>query len=299
VQQPPLPAPDAAGVYGFPDDLLQAHHVWQGWLSARRHANADTVVELTAPHTGARYLIEERIPSGRPVVAIEPHHDDLALSASGLFLTCPVPLTVITVFTRSASVHPALQSLYPSAEVVSALRAAEASQALRPLQAAASLLGHKDADPPYRGYCEAAIDELAEELTSILADHGDAELIAPAGVTRHPDHLLVHEAARRVGCRWFWDDVAFWPTYALSADDRHLFDTRAGQTLTPELVDVTGVVLDKLTLPHMHASQMQPLRAMYRPLRYAWTIAAQLPERRHHPAAAVFAERFFRRGRPT
>ncbi|WP_329522166.1 PIG-L deacetylase family protein [Spirillospora sp. NBC_01491] len=294
MQQPPLPVPDATGIYGFPDDLLQAHRVWQDWLSARQRAGNDTLIELEAPHTGARFLIEERRPSGRPVVAIEPHHDDLALSAGGLFLTRPVPLTVITVFTRSASVHPDLEPEHSSVEMVSALREAEARQALRPLRATAHLLGHKDADPPYRRYCEADVGELVDELASILADHGDAELIAPAGVTRHPDHLLVHEAARRVGCRWFWDDVAFWPTYALSADDRHLFDARVGQTLTPELTDITGVLLDKLTLLYMHGSQMQPLRAMYRPLRYAWTIAAQLPGRQHRADAAVFGERLYR-----
>jgi len=34
-----------------------------------------TFLELAAPHGGVRYLIARRRPRGRPVLAIEPHHD--------------------------------------------------------------------------------------------------------------------------------------------------------------------------------------------------------------------------------
>lgn len=291
IQRRSLPVPDATGVYTFPDDLADAHCVHQDQLARRHRAGDLGVVEVTAPYGGRSYLIEQRRPSDRRVVVIEPHHDDLALSASGLFLSRPRPLTVVTVFTRSTSAHRSVLASHPGEEAVSTLRAGESRQALLPVDADQRLLGYRDAAPPYRPYDPAVLERVTADLERVLTEVGDAELIAPAGVTRHPDHLLVHEAARRVGCRWFWEDVAFWQTYGLSTDDRHLFHERVGDGLVPELVDITGVLLDKLTLLYLHASQLQPLHAMYRPLRHAWTTAAEL---RTAAGPVCFAERFYR-----
>lgn len=282
----PLPVPDAVGIYGYPAALDAAHRAWLSEL-----AGFDGVMELIAPHGGDRYLISPRRPSGRPILVIEPHHDDFVLSASGSMLVSPAPLIVATVFTRSTSVHPSILSSYNDIETVSALRGAEAAQSLRPFDAQHIRLGYKDADPPYAAYDECLLNEVVERLHSIIEQLPGAELLAPAAVTRHPDHLLVHEAARRLGCRWFWEDAAFWPTYALGSDDRHLFELRTGNTLVPELVDITSVILDKLTLLRLHASQMQPLTSMYRPIRHAWTTAAAL---RSTNPCALYAERFFR-----
>jgi len=298
VQRPTLPVPDATGVYTFPDDLVHAHHAHQHELARRLDAGDSAILHVTAPYGGRRYLIEERRPSGRPVIAIEPHHDDLALSASGMLLSRPRPLTVITVFTRTVSTHSSVLARHSGEATISALRARESRQALRPLRAQQRLLGYADARPPYRSYDMDVLERVTADLEHVIGEfHArpesrDAELLAPAAVTRHPDHLLIHEAARRVGCRWFWDDLAFWQTYALSADDRHLFDIRVGDELTPELTDITGALLDKLTLLYLHGSQLQPTHAMYRPLRYAWTTAAEL-----RPVAGPgrFAERSYRR----
>lgn len=286
-----LPLPDANGIYTFPTDLQAAHHTWMDALPAGYQ-----ILHLTAPLTGTAYRIQQRRPSGQPLVVIEPHHDDFALSASGHFLTCPRPLTVITVFTRSQSIYPALEATYADVEAVSNLREEEAAQALRPLAATRILLGHKDADPPYQAYEAQALKVVVGELADVLSSHPDAELIAPAAVTRHPDHLLVHEAARRLGCRWFWEDVAFWPTYALAGCDRHLFQQRTGTTLQPEIHDITSAVLDKLTVLHMHGSQMQPPHKMYRPIRHAHTVATDmLPVTEGHRFGS-YAERFYRLG---
>lgn len=292
--RPVLPAPNAQGIYTFPVDLERAHHEHLASLDAHRRNGDPTIIDLTAAHSGARYPIAQRQPTGRHVVVIEPHQDDFALSASGRFLADPAPLTVITVFSRSQSVDPRLKDRYPTVDEVSAIRAREGQETLRPLQAEQHLLGHQDANPPYRPFDTCRLTQITEELRALLAHNPDAEIIAPAGVTRHPDHLLVHEAARHIGCRLFWDDSAFWATYALSADDRHLFDMRVGATLVPELVDITEVTLDKLTLLHMHGSQMDEVREMYRPMRYAWTTAASLPERQQNPDAPYFAERYYR-----
>jgi LmbE family N-acetylglucosaminyl deacetylase len=284
-----LPVPDAEGIYTFPDDLMHAHQQWTEHLSERHRAHDRQIIELRAPHSGHRYFIEMRRPAGRPVLAIEPHHDDFALSASGTFLAHPRPLTVATVFTRSTSVHPALEDTYGTETVVSDLRSREGAAALAPLVADRILLGHKDAEPPYRPFDPHRLDRITDELREIVEAHPDAELLAPAAVTRHPDHLLVHAAAVRLGCRWFWEDLAFWATYALAGCDQQLFRARTGHALVPELVDITDVVLDKVTVLYMHGSQMHPARKMYRPIRHAWTTAADLLS-----GTGAFAERFYR-----
>ncbi len=286
-----LPVPDALGVYTFAQDLIQAHRAHQDRLATRRGDGDASVIEVVAPYGRHRYLIEERRSEGRPVVVLEPHHDDLALSASGFFLARPRPLTVVTVFTDTGSAHKSVQARHPGRELVSRLRAEESREALRPFRAEQHLLGRADTEAPYGPHSQDTLEQITAELERLLSDLGDVELLAPAAVTRHPDHLLVHEAARRLGCRWFWDDVAFWQTYALSVDDRHLFSERTAGSLASELIDITDAVLDKLTLLYLHASQLQPLNAMYRPIRYAWTTAAEL---RKEQTTALFAERFFR-----
>ncbi|MFE1959037.1 PIG-L deacetylase family protein [Streptomyces sp. NPDC059479] len=284
-----LPVPDSEGIYNFPDDLVRVHQQWTDQLAARHHAHDRRVIELKAPHSGHPYFIEMRRPAGRPVLVIEPHHDDFVLSASGTFLAQPRPLTVATVFTRSTSIHPALERTYSTEADVSGLRDREGAAALAPFAANRILLGHKDADPPYRPYGQDQLERITDELHEVVAKHPDAELLAPAAVTRHPDHLLVHEAAVRLECRWFWEDLAFWSTYALAGCDQHLFRARTGPALAPELVDITGVILDKVTVLRMHSSQMHPARKMYRPIRHAWTTAADLLT-----GIGTYAERFYR-----
>lgn len=285
-----LPVPDAEGIYTFPDDLVRAHQQWTDHLAERHRADDDRVIELKAPLSRNSYYIEARRPEGRPVLAIEPHHDDFALSASGTFLAQPRPLTVVTVFTRSRSVHTALEGAYSTEAAVSALRDQEGAAALTPFSAARIRLDHKDADPPYRPYDKHRLERITDELREIIAQHPGTELLAPAAVTRHPDHLLVHEAAVRLGCRWFWEDLAFWSTYALVGCDQHLFRMRSDRpALSPSLVDVTDVILDKVTVLRMHGSQMQPARKAYRPFRHAWTTAADLLA-----GTGTYAERFYR-----
>ncbi|HEV8555173.1 MAG TPA: PIG-L family deacetylase [Actinophytocola sp.] len=291
----PLPVPDGIGIYGFPDDMLASLDEWQGRLRSRRESGEPGILELVAPLTETRYLIEERAPRGRPVLALEPHHDDLVLSAGGYVLSRTRPLTVVTVFTQTTSVHPGISPGLSSIDEISALRAEESRQAFLPLHVTRHhLLGLNDADAPYQANDPRSVPLLADLLRPCLDEHPDAELIAPAGVTRHPDHLRVHEAARRLGCRWFWDDTSFYPTYAANVDDRHLFDLRVGRILTSEVQDITDVALDKLVLLHMYQSQMQPQREMYRVLRYNWTVAAPLHSDDGVSGNARFAERFFR-----
>lgn len=287
-----VPVPDAVGIYSFPSDILTAHEQWQRELASSREGG---LIELIAPLSGKRYLVKARTPpSGKPIMALEPHHDDLILSAGGYLLTQRRPLTVVTVFTRSNSVHPDISTTYASVDEISRLRAEESRQAFRTLQATHHMLGMKDADPPYKAYDPRDVDQFCNAVESLVRENGDADLIAPAGVTRHPDHLLVHEAARRLGCRWFWDDTAFYPTYAANVNDQHLFELRTKSILEDFVEDITNVVLDKLTLLHMYQSQMQPVREMYRVLRYNWTVAAKMLAPAANADLNRFAERFFK-----
>jgi LmbE family N-acetylglucosaminyl deacetylase len=257
----------------------------------------DSTMDLVAPLTGDAYRIARRTPAGHPVVVIEPHDDDFILSASGSFLADPRPLTVITVFSRSTSVHARLESQYTDIESVSRLRECESAQSLVPFGAQRVRLGHTAAEKPYRLHAPSTVDQVTEELARALDRlPPEAQLLAPASVTRHPDHLLVHQAARRLGCRWFWEDVAFWPTYALAGCDRHLFHQRAGHELRPRIVDITGVVLDKFTLLHMHGSQMYPAAKMYRPIRHAYTVAADMLLSGPDHIPGPYAERFYHLG---
>lgn len=289
--EPLIPVPDPVGVYSFPSDILTAHEKWQRALALSR---AGGLIELTAPFSGWSYLIMKRsLLNRKPILALEPHHDDLVLSAGGYLLIQRRPLTVITVFTKSNSVHPHAYSGRPSVDEISKLRAEESRQAFRALQATHHMLDIKDADPPYRAFDPNVVDTVCNVVEPLVRDNGDADIIAPAGVTRHPDHLLVHEVARRLGCRWFWDDTAFYPTYAASVDDRHLFELRTKNALAEFAQDITDVVLDKLTLLHMYQSQMQPPREMYRVLRYNWTVAAKMLTPAANPNLFRFAERFF------
>lgn len=286
----PLPVPDATGIYDFPRALRKAHHDRQLLLAAEECDGA-SVARLTAPWDGDSYFIKAPEPRGRPLVVIEPHHDDTVLSAAGTLLAEARPLTVVTVFTRSVSAHAEVQTHHEGEEAISRLRADEGREALRAFDADQVLLGYPDARPPYQPYDPALLEKVTADLAAVCAAHEGAELLAPAAVTRHPDHLLVHEAARRLGCTSFWEDLAFWQTYGMSPDDQQLFTDRTGATLAPELSEITGTLLDKLTLLYLHASQLPSRRAMYRPIRHAWTTAAEL---RDTPHQARYAERFYR-----
>lgn len=289
-----LPVPDAVGIYGFPDDLIRAHDQWQREL--RESESDNELIEIIAPETGYSLRIRRRAPQGnRVTVAIEPHNDDLVLSAGGALLRDPKPLIVITVFSQSDDVHPSSRFAGGSLERISNLRNRETDASLMPLNATHYPLDFKDSSKPYGRIESRKYNEIVTaigEVLSTVAPASGYDLIAPAGVTRHPDHLAIYEAATQFGCRTFWDDTAFYPTYAASFDDRHLFELRVGNRFTPRYVDITESVLDKLTLLYMYESQMQPKSEMYRVIRYNWTVASAASTT-GGTFRGVYAERFF------
>jgi LmbE family N-acetylglucosaminyl deacetylase len=293
-----VPEPDAKGIYAFPTALWRAHAGRQHELRALdgRHV---ACASLTPPlgeraplhPTGSiAHLVPVQGFSGEPIIALEPHHDDVVLSISGTLLATRRPARVVTVFTDTESARPEVAASAKSGQLtISALREQESAAALSVIAVERRTLGLADARPPYEARTSGFTTRLAE-MISVAIDGWVGELFAPAAVTRHPDHLAVHEAARMLGCRSFWDDTAFWPTYGANVDDRMLFALRTGGALDIEHVDITAHVLDKLTLLLMYQSQMSPIE-MYRPLRYNWTVAR---EARAGARAMRFAERLHR-----
>lgn len=75
MKQPTLPVPDAEGVYTFPTDLARAHDDYQHALDQQQSRGDTTMLEVVAPYGGRRYLVPQRRPTGRQLVALEPHHD--------------------------------------------------------------------------------------------------------------------------------------------------------------------------------------------------------------------------------
>lgn len=249
----PLPSPAGDGVYRFTEELWELHE--------RRGIVAGSL----KPKSGAR-----------PIVALEPHPDDLTLSLAGRLAAERRPLYVISVHSAAGTAHPASTVVGEDRERVAAVRRDENRTALAALGAEIVELGMADARKPYGPVEDSAVKGLATSLEVTLADlPGGAELIAPAAVTRHPDHVLVHRAARRIGCHWFWEDIAFFPTYARSVEDRRWFDEGHGAALEAETFDITGTVLAKVAMLAGYPSQAPSPNEICGVLRYAWTVAAE------------------------
>jgi LmbE family N-acetylglucosaminyl deacetylase len=203
-------------------------------------------------------------------VALQPHADDVALSLGGTLLQVSGAIDVIT--THSASI-----------ENGGAERTAEDRRFAQSISARLQTLGvaeRTSADPHDRG--------LDPAICGAITGHSPGTLLlAPAAVSRHPDHRAVMEASLALRCGILWEDVAFWGIYALSVDDRVLFSTRMAASLecyTLVAVDISCFVDQKDALLGLYRSQSLD---RWRPLRFAWTAARELD------APFAFCERMF------
>jgi len=217
----------------------------------------------------------ERSLSGMPLVALEPHPDDLVLSAGGWLAGSRRPLLVISVCSESAAVHPESDLHKRDRDEIVGIRHAENLAAVQALRGELVELGMRDAEPPYRSHPASAGQELAEQIRPHLpgVPGKDFELIAPASVTRHPDHIWVHQAARALGCSRFWEDVAFFPTYARNVEDRRWFAGSHGVDLEPQEIEIEATLVAKARLLGCYPSQAPSLREICGVLRYAWAVA--------------------------
>lgn len=199
-----------------------------------------------------------------PLVALQPHPDDVALSVGGIVVQLPVPLTIVTVY--SQALDPAAT---PRRQIEDQDYATAVGAQLRRL--------------PFQERPSISEQRTSQETTAALARIADVTdptgslVMGPAGVARHVDHVAVHTMGRHIDQPvLFWEDVAFWSIYGASIEDRVLFSERHPGWLSQQVlvaVDITPVARLKAALLRCYRSQSDE---RWRPLRYAWSAAREL-----------------------
>jgi LmbE family N-acetylglucosaminyl deacetylase len=240
-------------------------------MSTRR-GDADPLVEPTDTQLPAfiRQLHDRdalpptppRDRTAKPLVLPQPHPDDCALSVGGTLLKVANPLSLVTVFSDSATAE------------VSMARQAEDQRCAGLLGAEWSHLGGRERASTSAIRGRAAVAQISGAIRGLAAR--GAVLLAPAAVARHVDHLAVHQAARSLDAAVFWEDVAFWSIYGASVEDRVQFAMRSSDWLADQVlvaIDVTDAVQAKAVLLGCYRSQSHEA---WRPLRYAWAAAREL-----------------------
>jgi LmbE family N-acetylglucosaminyl deacetylase len=196
------------------------------------------------------------------IVALQPHPDDVALSVGGLLARSEANVTLLTVFGDSLNSEVAVQRAAEDARFAHIIGATHCN--LRFLESAScSSMSNR-----------APIDEAVRKW--LYEEQGRALLIAPAAVSRHPDHRMIQQLAMDLGCGVFWEDVAFWGIYGSSIDDRILFSCRNELPLaqyTLVAIDVSSQIEMKAIMLASYGSQSADT---WRPLRYAWTAAREI-----------------------
>ncbi len=204
---------------------------------------------------------------GKRVLLLSPHPDDVAYSCGGLVdgVLQGSELALVTVFGRSTwALSKQLRAV--GADEVSAVRAEEdrrycASRGMR-LRALsypdASLRGYDDvselgspisADPVTESVCAAIAAEVAGARAEVV--------LAPAAIGDHVDHLIVHEAARRIQddglmCL-FYEDIPYAAHLAADEVERVLTDER---TMRPfDSYDISPTLPAKIAGMWMYESQ--------------------------------------------
>jgi LmbE family N-acetylglucosaminyl deacetylase len=243
-------------------------------------------------------VIPPRAPAERPLVAIEPHMDDVVLSAGGRLLLHrgrrPVVLFSVT---RESNVsgYWSLQRAFFDDAAVTALRTAESERIvdlagggehrslgipdapLRFRPAAEwkpeSFLRLHDSLAPYLGYppVESEVRDIARRLAEEILPLDPAEVWIPLGLGGHIDHRTTRAAClRMIAEHWgrfaripilLYEDHPY-ATYFPSQLRRVVAAFGAkGTKLVPDPVDITEVFDEKVRLVGVYASQFKA-RAM-------------------------------------
>jgi LmbE family N-acetylglucosaminyl deacetylase len=277
-------------------------------------AEAVTVAELMALHPTANEhlaawygaeiidILPSPPPAARPLVAIEPHMDDVALSAGGRLLLRrgERPVFLLSV-TRESNVsgYWTLQREFFNDAAITALREAESSLVAELTGGTHRTLGIPDAPLRYRPASEwnagallalqdglAAylafppqsddVRALAQRLADAVLPLDPAEVWIPLGLGGHVDHRMTRDACI-VMIAEHWDRFANIPvllyedhpysTYFPAQLDQivRAFAAR-GTRLTPMPADITTVFDEKVRLVGVYASQFKS-RAMEPKLR--------------------------------
>lgn len=211
-----------------------------------------------------------RPPPDKSITVVQPHSDDAALSMFGALARMEAAPLIFTVFSESSA---------------SDIRRAEDAAFARVCGGAVVSLGHAE-HASWTGLSDETTREVGQSLGLRLSGM-TTPVLAPAAVSHHPDHRVTQVVAQEVGCRIFWEDVAFWGIYASSIDDRVLFTRRGDIDLRVHCliaVDITSSLHLKAAALRLYGSQSSDV---WRPLRYAWTAARELR------VPFEYCERFF------
>lgn len=298
--------PEGDAIYKFGENLLRAFKDHQTYITKRfppgnhRRVSMPLLEYLSIPDEHQNDIPREILatsqkPGGRQIIALEPHADDVALSVGGTLLNLNRPVCVLTIFSRSHNFHPDLHCYCNGTPgLITNLREAESKAAAVLMGAEHVSLGISEAKWPLQPPDLTRVDDLILMIRSKIAPYRDCELIAPACVSRHPDHVLTRLIAERLGCGWFWEDVDFYVNYARSVEDREYFLHRWSNRLVPEVQGIDHVLLEKLAIVLVYQSQYFPPTALAEVLRYNWAVARESHRHGQCGATVHFAERTYR-----
>jgi LmbE family N-acetylglucosaminyl deacetylase len=239
-------------------------------------------------------VLPPRAPAGRPLVAVEPHMDDVVLSAGGRLLLHrgKRPVVLLSV-TRDSNVsgYWSLQREFFDDTAVTALRLAESERVIelagggehrslgipdaplrfRPAHEWTVDSFHRlhDALAPYLGFPPLAseVRDVAQRLAEEILPLDPAELWIPLGLGGHIDHRTTRAAClRMIAEHWgrfaripilLYEDHPY-ATYFPSQLRRVVaaFEAR-GTKLVPEPADITSVFEEKVRMVGVYASQFK------------------------------------------
>ncbi|MCP2262622.1 N-acetylglucosaminyl deacetylase, LmbE family [Streptoalloteichus tenebrarius] len=200
------------------------------------------------------------------LLLLSPHPDDIAYSCGGLVASGlgAAEATLLTVFGRSEwTVSPLLASA--GAEVVSKVRIEEDRR-----YCAARGIVHTHLDFPdasLRGYDDEGellaatrddplTDEVVDAVTAAVRSASPDLVLAPAAMGDHIDHLIVHEAARRLDAEYrtlYYEDIPYSAHHDLRAVDDTLANAR--NLALDRVVDISPVLDDKIAGMRVYESQ--------------------------------------------
>jgi len=299
-----LPSGDA--VYSFEE---RAGHLLTEAMQKLRNCTDATVVDYQVPwlsfasqHSLGGFGNDQRfvtLPApqfrGRPLVLIEPHCDDVALSFVGTLLSWQRPVVVVTLFNLSRTKDDKLpisqQLTYKS---ISYLRQAENECGLGLGLGAKCLFLNEWEEPwPWGPPDTSRIANLADRVAP-LVDLANSEIAAPFGFSPHPDHFLARAVADQLGCNLYWEDIGFFREYSRCTEDREYGFDRWPGTYETNVISIDGYALQKMAILTTYQSQMYPPARMMSLLRYHWAVARQAHRECPNYNAGRFAERLYK-----
>lgn len=229
--------------------------------------------------------------SGLPtLIVFEPHADDAVLSCGGLLLQVPNPLLIITVFSRSVA---ALNTRGKCERTTSSLRNKESRKVAGLLAASHEAIGLEDSSL-------ANIDDedrknrALQIVSETVGRNPAATFMFPAGVSHHPDHLLLAKIGAEFERCLFYEDTSPYSGYGQDFSNQFHFQAY----LTPPnyswgLVDTSNTVIAKAILISCYQSQITEAKHLISPLRYNWTTAQAHLE---NPLSSSYAEKILHDG---